>query len=47
MSVHTVENFRPVLVESVLDGKSLFEQWNRIVNERAEEAYEELKPPAL
>ena len=26
MPVHTVENFRPLLVESVLDGKSLFEQ---------------------
>ena len=47
MWVLTVENFGPFLVESDLDGNSLFEQQNRIVNERVDEAYEGLKPPAL
>ena len=47
MWVLTVENFGPFLVESDLDGNSLFEQQNRIVNERVDETYEGLKPPAL
>lgn len=47
MWVLTVENFGPFLVESDLAGNSLFEQQNRIVNQRVEEAYEGLKPPAL
>ena len=47
MWILIVENFGPFLVESDLDGNSLFEQQNRIVNERVDEAYEGLKPPAL
>ena len=47
MWVLTVENFGPFLVESDLQGNSLFEQQNRIVNERVEETYRGLKPPAL
>lgn len=47
MWVLTVENFGPFLVESDLQGNSLFEQQNRIVNQRVEEVYEGLKPPAL
>jgi L(+)-tartrate dehydratase beta subunit len=47
MWVLTVENFGPFLVESDLQGNSLFEQQNRIVNQRVEETYQGLKPPAL
>ncbi len=47
MWVLTVENFGPFLVDGDLRGNSLFEQQNRIVNERVEEAYAGLKPPAL
>ena len=47
MWVLTVEKFGPFLVESDLEGNSLFEQQNRIVNERVDQAYEGLKPPAL
>ena len=47
MWVLTVENFGPFLVESDLQGNSLFEQQNRIVNRRVDAAYEGLKPPAL
>jgi L(+)-tartrate dehydratase beta subunit len=47
MWVLTVENFGPFLVESDLQGNSLFEQQNRIVNQRVEETYRGLKPPAL
>jgi L(+)-tartrate dehydratase beta subunit len=47
MWVLTVENFGPFLVESDLLGNSLFEQQNRIINQRVEETYRGLKPPAL
>ena len=47
MWVLTVENFGPFLVDGDLRGNSLFEQQNRIVNERVEDAYAGLKPPAL
>ena len=47
MWVLKVENFGPLLVESDLEGSSLFEQNNRAINERIEKAYEGLKPPAL
>ena len=47
MWVLIVENFGPLLTESDLDVNSLFEQQNRIVNERVDETYEGLKPPAL
>ena len=42
-----VENFGPLIVESDLDGNSLFEQQNKLVNEKVQAAYEGLKPPAL
>lgn len=42
-----VENFGPLIVESDLDGNSLFEQQNKLVNEKVEAAYAGLKPPAL
>jgi len=47
MWVLTVEDFGPFLVESDLEGNSLFEQQNRLVNEGVERAYGDLKPPAL
>ncbi|NKB59104.1 MAG: fumarate hydratase [Alphaproteobacteria bacterium] len=47
MWVFEVENFGPLIVESDLDGNSLFEQQNAIVNEKVEAAYAGLKPPAL
>ena len=47
MWVLILENFGPFLVESDLDGNSLFEQQNRIVNERVDVTYEGLKPLAL
>ena len=47
MWVFEVENFGPLIVESDLDGNSLFEQQNKLINEKVEAAYEGLKPPAL
>ena len=47
MWVLTVENFGPFLVESDVNGNSLFEEQNRIVNRRVKTAYKGLKPPAL
>lgn len=47
MWVLTVENFGPFLVESDLQGNSLFEQQNRLVNQGVDRAYTGLKPPAL
>ena len=47
MWVLTVENFGPFLVESDLQGNSLFEQQNRLVNVGVERAYTGLKQPAL
>lgn len=47
MWVLTVEKFGPFLVESDLQGNSLFEQQNRLVNAGVEKAYTGLKAPAL
>ena len=47
MWILRVENFGPLLVESDLEGNSLFERNNADVNERVEGLYEGLKPPAL
>ena len=47
MWVLEVENFGPLLVESDLEGNSLFETNNRAINAQIEKAYEGLKPPAL
>ncbi len=42
-----VERFGPFLVESDLQGNSLFEQQNRALNARLEKLYEGLRAPAL
>jgi len=47
MWVFEVENFGPFLVESDLEGNSLFEQQGRLVNANLEKLYEGLKAPAL
>jgi L(+)-tartrate dehydratase beta subunit len=47
MWVFEVENFGPFLVESDLDGNSLFEQHGREINANLEKLYEGLKAPAL
>ncbi len=47
MWVLTVQNFGPFLVDGDLQGNSLFEQQNQIVNQNIQEAYKGLKPPAL
>ncbi len=47
MWVLEVERFGPLLVESDLDGNSLFERQNRIVNQGLARVYEGLKPPSL
>jgi L(+)-tartrate dehydratase beta subunit len=47
MWVLEVEDFGPLLVESDLEGNSLFESNNREINAKIEAAYEGLKPPAL
>ena len=47
MWVLEVEKFGPLLVESDLDGNSLFECNNRIVNQGLARVYEGLKPPSL
>ena len=47
MWVLRVENFGPLLVESDLQGNSLFEENNRLINSRIEQAYQGLKKPAL
>lgn len=45
--VFEVENFGPFLVDSDLQGNSLFEQQGRLVNANLEKLYAGLKPPAL
>jgi len=45
--VFEVENFGPFLVESDVQGNSLFEQNNRALAARIDALYENLKPPAL
>jgi L(+)-tartrate dehydratase beta subunit len=47
MWVFEVENFGPFIVESDLQGNSLFEQQGRLVNENLEKMYAGLKAPAL
>lgn len=47
MWVFEVENFGPFIVDSDLQGNSLFEQQGKQVNERIAGLYEGLKPPAL
>jgi L(+)-tartrate dehydratase beta subunit len=47
MWVLEVENFGPFLVESDLQGNSLFEQSNRHVSDRLEKLYAGLRQPAL
>lgn len=47
MWVFEVENFGPFIVESDLDGNSLFEQQGRLVNANLEKVYAGLKAPAL
>lgn len=47
MWLFEVENFGPFLVESDLQGNSLFEQQGREINENIEKLYEGLRPPAL
>ncbi|MDH5558698.1 MAG: fumarate hydratase C-terminal domain-containing protein [Alphaproteobacteria bacterium] len=47
MWVLRVENFGPLIVESDLQGNSLFEQQNARINQRIAMLYEGLKEPAL
>ena len=47
MWIFEVENFGPFIVESDLEGNSLFEQQGRLVNANLEKLYEGLKAPAL
>lgn len=47
MWVFEVEKFGPLLVESDLDGNSLFERNNKIINQGLARAYEGLKAPSL
>ena len=47
MWVFEVENFGPFLVECDLEGNSLFEQQNKLINANLEALYEGLKAPAL
>jgi len=47
MWVFEVENFGPFLVESDLDGNSLFEQHSKKINANLEKLYRGLKAPAL
>jgi L(+)-tartrate dehydratase beta subunit len=47
MWIFEVENFGPFLVESDLDGNSLFEQHGKIINANLEKLYKGLKAPAL
>ena len=47
MWVMEVENFGPFLLESDLDGRSLFHETGQVVNQNLESLYAGLKPPAL
>ncbi len=47
MWVLEVEKFGPLLVESDLEGNSLFERNNRIVNQGLARLYDGLRPPSL
>ena len=45
--VYDVENFGPFLVDSDLEGNSLFEQQGKLVNDNLEKVYAGLKAPSL
>ena len=47
MWIFEVENFGPFIVESDLEGNSLFEQQGKLINANLEKLYEGLKAPAL
>ena len=47
MWVFEVENFGPFIVDSDLQGNSLFEQQAQLVNANLERVYQGLRPPAL
>lgn len=47
MWVFEVENFGPLIVDSDLQGNSLFEQQGKLINSRLAQLYDGLKPPAL
>ena len=47
MWIFEVENFGPFLVESDLEGNSLFEQQGKLINANLEQLYEGLQAPAL
>lgn len=47
MWVFEVKDFGPFIVESDLDGNSLFEQQGKLINENLEKVYQGLKAPAL
>ena len=47
MWVFKVENFGPFIVDSDMEGNSLFEQQAKLVNQNLEKLYEGLKAPAL
>ena len=47
MWVFEVENFGPFIVDSDLQGNSLFEQQAKLVNANLEQLYQGLRPPAL
>ena len=47
MWVFEVGNFGPFLVDSNLEGNSLFEQQSQLINANLESLYADLKPPAL
>ena len=47
MWVFEVENFGPLIVESDLQGNSLFEQQAALINQKVDAMYAGLKPPAL
>jgi len=47
MWVFDVENFGPFIVESDLQGNSLFDQQGKLINANLEKLYEGLKAPAL
>ena len=47
MWIFEVENFGPFLVESDLEGNSLFEQQGKLINANLEQLYQGLQAPAL
>lgn len=47
MWVFEVENFGPFIVDSDLQGRSLFEEQGQKINKKLEKLYEGLNPPAL